>query len=156
GGWYGLQYFRNLPPVVEADGRIDAPEGRVISVVNGRLTELYVAEGQDVGQGEVVAWVEDPVDGVALPIRAPLAGTVTNVPGRHDENVIQVDVIALIHQLSRMDAVLEVEETAIANVQVGQRVELRLGSTGTTVSGRVREIAHEPLPPVPGVSERVR
>jgi hypothetical protein len=55
-----------------------------------------------------------------------------------------------------MEAVLEVDETQIDDVAIGQFVELTFPALGIVVPSRVAEIASVPLPPDPGVSERTR
>jgi len=55
-----------------------------------------------------------------------------------------------------MEVVLEVEETKINDVAVGQRVDLTFGALGAVASSSVAEIASVPLSPDPGASERTR
>lgn len=156
GGLYSYAAYQNRPPVIEADGRVHAPEGKVVSLLNGRVRELTVAEGQDVALDEIVAWLEDPLTQVRLPARAPVAGRVTSVPVRENENVVQGAVLATVHELDRIEVQLEVEETDVGKVAVGQRVGLKSGALGETLTGQVIEIAQEPLPPEPGATERSR
>jgi len=156
GGGLGYWYYQAQPQVVEADGRIHAPDARIVSPSTGRIRSLAVREGDDVVQDQTVAWVEDLTIDETVPVRAPISGHITKRPVREGENVVYGEVLANIHQMDRLEAVLEVEETNIAHVLVGQRVELRFGSFAETVEGYVTEIAHEPMPPEPGVSERVR
>lgn len=54
---------RSLSEVVQAAGRLEvsaAAEGVVAPMLGGRVTRLMVAEGQQVRQGEVIAWVDAP------------------------------------------------------------------------------------------------
>lgn len=156
GGVYAYTAYRDRPSVVEADGRITAPSAQVVSLWNGRVRELRVAEGDDVTQDQIIGWIEDEVTRVTSPARAPMTGRVTRLPVRTGENVVQGYAIATVHELDQLEATLEVEETAIATVAVGQRADLTFASLGETLHGTVREIAQEPLPPEPGVSERTR
>lgn len=154
--WAAYRYYDSRPDVVEADGRVSAPGAQVVSLLSGRIRELSLVEGQDVVRDQVVAWVEDPVTGLALPVRAPMAGRVTGVPVRTGENVLQGSTLATIHDLARVEVKLEVEETVIGKVAVGQPVELRVGSLGEVLTGEVREIAQQALPAEAGVTERSR
>lgn len=156
GGLYAYAAYQNRPPVVEADGRIEAPEGRVVALLNGRVQELAVTEGQKVALDEIVAWLEDPLTQMRLPARAPVAGTVTSATVRQNENVVQGTVLATIHELDRMEVRLEVEESYVGKVVAGQRVALKSGAMPETINGSVVEIAQEPLPPEPGATERNR
>jgi biotin carboxyl carrier protein len=156
GGGLGYVYYRAQPPVVEADGRLHAPDARIVSPSTGRIRSLTIREGDDVVEDQMVGWVEDLTLAETVPVRAPLSGRITRRPVREGENVVYGDVLAHVHQLDRLEAVLEVEETDIAHVRVGQRVELRFGSLAETREGYVSEIAYEPMPPEQGVSERVR
>ncbi|MBI4497848.1 MAG: HlyD family efflux transporter periplasmic adaptor subunit [Chloroflexi bacterium] len=150
------RYYQDQPATVEADGRVRAPEGRVISPVSGRVQRLLVSEGQEVAREEIIAWIEEWASARTLPLRAPVVGRVTGLPVRQGENVVPGSAIATVHELHRMEVTLEVEETAIARVAVGQRVELTFASLGATQVGTVRDIAQEPLPPEAGVAERTR
>ncbi len=152
----GYLYHQSRPAVVEADGRIHAPDARIVSPSTGRIRSFAVREGDDVVQDQIVAWVEDLTLDLTVPVRAPINGHITRRPVREGENVVQGDVLANIHQMDGLEAVLEVEETDVAHVLVGQRVALRFGSLAETIEGYVTEIAHEPMPPEQGVSERVR
>jgi biotin carboxyl carrier protein len=156
GGFAVYRYYTSLPPVVSADGRISAPEGRVVSLFSGRVRTLMIAEGDDVRQDQVVAWVDDSVGGRSLPVSAPLSGRVTSLSVRSGENVIQGSVIATIRQTDALEVILEVEETAIGQVAVGQAVELRLAALEQPVRATVTQIALEPLPPEVGATEGQR
>jgi biotin carboxyl carrier protein len=152
----GYLYYQAQPAVIEADGRIHAPDARIVSPATGRIRTLAFREGDDVVQDQIVAWVEDQMLHQTIPVYAPISGHITSRPVREGENVVEGEVLANLHQMERLEAVLEVEETDVGHVLVGQRVELRFSSLAETVEGDVTEIAHEPMPPEQGVSERVR
>jgi multidrug resistance efflux pump len=135
---------------------VDAPKSEVVALVTGRLRSVEVVEGADVQEDQIVAWIEDSLTGSPLAMRAPEAGRVTKLDARRGENVVQGAVLATIHRLGRMEAVLEVEETKIDEVALGQTVELTFAALGVQARSRVVEIATAPLPPDPGVSERTR
>ncbi len=156
GGAVSYVQYQTQPPTIETSGRVRAPEARVVSVVSGRIREMLVEEGQDVVANQIVAWAEDHLTGSTAPLRAPMDGTVTSVTSKAGENVIQGSVVALIHRLDQMEVRLEVEETAVTEVRVGQRVELQFASLGETVVSTVGEIGHQPLPPGPGATENER
>lgn len=156
GGALAYRYYSGQPATVEADGRVSAPQARVVSPLSGRIRELAIVEGQEVEADQTVAWVEDTASNLAMAIRAPVSGQVTSLPVRRGENVVAGSVLATIHQLDRLEVVLEVEETAIGQVLLGQAVELRFASLGETAMSAVVEIATEPLPPEPGTTEKSR
>ena len=156
GGAVGYVQYQTQPATIETSGRVRAPEARVVSVVSGRIREMLVEEGQDVVANQIVAWAEDHLTGSTAPLRAPMDGTVTSVTSKAGENVIQGSVVALIHRLDQMEVRLEVEETAVTEVRVGQRVELKFASLGESVVSTVGEIGHQPLPPEPGATENER
>jgi ABC-2 type transport system permease protein len=156
GALLAYRYYSSRPPVVGADGRISAPEGKVVSLFSGRVRTLLIAEGDDVKQDQVVAWVEDSIGGRPLPVSAPLSGRVTSLSVRRGENVIQGSVLATIRQTDRLEVILEVEETSIGQVAVGQGVELRFAVLEKPVRATVTEIALEPMPPEVGATEAQR
>ncbi|GEM_PF-2399524 len=156
GGWRYYQEWLARPPAVDVEGRVDAPKAQVVALVSGRLRSLEVAEGDDVEEDQIVAWVEDSFTAASLAIRAPVRGRVTTMSVRRGENVVQGAVLAEIHRLNQLEAVLEVDETHIDEVAIGQTVDLILPSLGIHVQTRVAEIASIPLPPDASVSERTR
>ncbi|MSQ27985.1 MAG: HlyD family efflux transporter periplasmic adaptor subunit [Dehalococcoidia bacterium] len=156
GGAYARDYYQAQPRTVEADGRISAPEARVIAPVTGRIRDLRIALGDRVAEDASVALIEDQVTQATVPLRAPVSGTVTRVDVREGENLIQGGVMAGIHRLDQLEVVLEVEETQVASVAVGQQVQLKFASLGESVTAVVTEIAQEPLPPELGVTESTK
>ncbi len=156
GGWRYYQEWQARPPAVDAEGRVNAPKAQVVVLASGRLRSLEVAEGDDVEEDQIVAWMEDSLTGASLAMRAPVRGRVTTMAVRRGENVAQGTVLAEIHRLHRLGAVLEVDEAHIDEVAIGQAVDLTLPSLGIHVQTRVAEIASIPLPPDASVSERTR
>lgn len=156
GGMVAYRVSSTAPKVVVADGRVSAPEGRIVSLASGRIRSLSIAEGDEVAENQLVGWIEDGTSGQALPVSAPMAGRVTSIDLHKGENVLPGGVIATIHQLDRLRVTLEVEETAIGDVVVGQEVELRFATLDQPVRSVVTEIALDPLPPEPGATEQRR
>ena len=155
-GVFGYLYASAQPPVVQTDGRVDAPSAQVIPLVSGRIRELRVQEGQPVAEGAIVAWLEDEISQRTLPVRAPITGQVTSLPVRQGENIVQGSPLATIHDLARLEVRLEVAETDIARIAEGQRVELNFASLDAKVITTVREIGTEPLPAEPGTTETTK
>lgn len=156
GFWYGRSYFEAQPRTVQADGRVAAPAVRLISPVTGRVRDLRVAQGDRVESDAILALMEDQVSQATVTLRAPGPGTVTTLDVREGEIVVAGAVMAQIHRLDRLEVVLEVEETSVAQVVVGQRVELKFAALGESIEAVVTEIAQEPLPPDPGVTESAK
>jgi len=149
-------YISAQPATVDAEGRVDATNSRVVAATGGRISLLTVAERDNVERGAPVAWITDALDGSLVQLTAPLTGRVTRVNVRQDENVVIGDVVAEIYQLDALEAALEVDENSIEQVVVGQAVELTFGSLGIKTTATVTSIALTPLPPDPTVSERTR
>lgn len=159
GGLIGVAaffYMNAQPATVEAEGRVDATNAKVVAATGGRVSLLTVAERDKIERGAPVAWITDALDGSLVQLTAPLSGRVTTVNVRQDENVVIGDVLAEIYQLDALEAALEVEENSIEQVAVGQTVELTFGSLGVKAMSRVSSIALTPLAPDLTVSERTR
>ena len=106
GGLTGYRYLQSRPPTVDVEGRVDAPKTEVVSLVTGKLRSVEVREGADVTEDQIVAWVEDSLTGVSLAMRAPSFGRVTKLDAHAGENVVQGTVLATVHKLREMEAVL--------------------------------------------------
>jgi hypothetical protein len=149
-------YWSAQPATVSAEGRMDATSARVVATTTGRVSLLTLTEGQEVDQGQSVAWITDANDGSLVQLTAPLRGRVAEVHVRQEENVVPGEVLAEIYQTESLLAYLEVDENSIGRVAVGQAVELNFGGLNLTTNARVVSIALTPLPPDPTVSERTR
>lgn len=85
-------------------------------------------------------------------IRAPISGTVVKINVKEGETVIlgtmnnPGTVIMVIADLSRMQAIVEVDETDVVSLELGQRADVEVDALpDTTFSGTVTKIGYMPI-----------
>lgn len=156
-GLMTYEYYAGKPPAVAAEGRITAPVARILAPTSGQIRNLQLAEGDTVKAGSMVGWIEEYNSSIMRPVNmAALAGTITSLPVREGENVVQGAVLATVHDLKGMEVTLNIEETDVAKVKVGYQVELRFAALNETIVSDIASIGHEPLPPEAGVTEAAK
>ena len=80
-------------------------------------------------------------------IFSPMAGTISDLNKEQGEIAIgsqfQEDVILIVADLSKMEALVNVDENDIVNIEIGQEAEIEVDALyGETLSGTVYEIAN--------------
>ena len=105
---------------------------------------VQVAVARTRRAGTAVEQARAALDRVTL--RAPLAGTVTNVSVREGEVITSGTIAATVADLSRLQIeTRDLDETAIARVKDGQDVTIAVSALGrASMPGRVLRIARQP------------
>lgn len=101
----------------------------VFPETNGELTELYVRVGESVRRDQVIAEVDPSRPGqnfVASPVRAPISGTVVEVPGRVGQTVSMSTPVVRISRTDQLEVVTHVAERFISKIQEGLNAVIRL------------------------------
>lgn len=152
-GWRVVEDWRAALPAgpVAASGTVEADEVLLGPEVAGRLIAVPVEEGQAIEGGAVIARLDDALIQVQMRqadpatrrqlevqadrfvIRSPVAGVVTQVPGRAGETSGPGQTVAAVSDLSRLKLTVYVLERDLGQVRVGQRVEV----TADPFPGRV-------------------
>ncbi|MCC6236985.1 MAG: ABC transporter permease subunit [Dehalococcoidia bacterium] len=130
---------------VVADGWVEAPSARVLAPVSGTIRSIGVRDGDDVSAGQDIGWVENALDGSLVPIRAPLAGRVSQVSSNAGEFVVAGTPMTTVHQLDRLYVLLEVGERDIDAVAPGQRISVTLTAPGTEFDTYVESVGRVAL-----------
>lgn len=149
---------------VPAAGTIE-PKNHIVVMapVNGRVDKILVEEGQRVKEGQIIAWMSS-ADRAALldmakaqgaaavkkwdeefrptPIVSPAAGLVIQ------NNIVPGQTVTTQSKLVEVSDELivraEVDETDIAQVRLGQKVDINVDAfADTSMIGRVTHIAHK-------------
>lgn len=134
-----------VPAGISADGFVTAAEGRVISDVTGRILALNVAEGQAVEAGQDLGVAQDLPTGQTTRLVAPIHGIVTKLDVKQGENVTPGQTVAEVYDLRREDVELDVEESFIGQVTIGQPVIVRASGVSRALAGHVTRIGMVPV-----------
>lgn len=126
-------------------GRIEARPGSTAAVssrIAGRVVGLVVAPGDAVAADADLVRVESRQAGDPPPIialRAPIAGTVTTLSAHLGDPVEPAASLLEITDLSEVDAVARVPESAVGRLRVGEtRARIRLTAfAGETFEGKL-------------------
>ena len=118
------------------NAKVDTVIQQLTANTTGQLLRLYVAQGQAVEAGQVLAQVQrGPL------IRSPIDGTVANITVHDGDYVNTADVILVVANTSDMYITANVEETNILKIKVGQHVSVYLDAYGRSFDGYVAEVA---------------
>lgn len=106
----------------------------------GRLTALHVSEGEYVERGELLY---ELIDGESAELSATADGVIVECAVQEGETVREGDVIALLAPNDEFCVRIDVEETELNRIQVGDRAELLYACSPEeeTAMGEVIEIS---------------
>jgi ABC-2 type transport system permease protein len=128
-----------------ASGRIDADSATLAAPTTGIAHLVLAREGDEVRQGQVLAWLTSAVDGSEQPVVAPLAGDLTAFTLARGQSVVVGTPVGEVHNLDTLRAVLEVEEKSIDTIAAGQRAELTITTLDRRITTHVASIAVHPI-----------
>ncbi len=138
------------PSDLTASGTIEADEVIVTPDVSARIVEV-VQEGQQVGQGDVVARLDDSLVQLQFrqgdvatrqqleiqmeryQLRSPIAGIVSRAPMHVGEIAAPGQTIATVINLRRLKLTVYILERDLGRVQVGQQVDVTADPFGSRV-----------------------
>ena len=104
----------------------------------------YDGPFQTVRAGDLLGWMESALDRTLVPVTVPRAGRITSLALYRGQYATAGTPVVEIHELDRLRAILEVDESDIGRVEVGQRVELSFTSLGLDATGAVSKVAALP------------
>lgn len=117
------------------NAKVDTVIHQLAANASGQLIRLYVAQGDAVKAGQVLAQVEK-----SPYIRSPIEGTVTEVKMQKGDYVTTSDIILVVAKTSDMYITANVEETNILKIQKGQSVSVSLDAYGRSFAGYVEDV----------------
>jgi multidrug resistance efflux pump len=138
--WYNNTYY-----VSTEDSTVTADLVRANAQISGKLVELSVDEGQKVVKGQIIARQDmgslpDTSIDMSL-VRSPINGTVIKKQGTIGEIVTAGQTLAYVIDSSSLYINANIEETKLANVQVGQTVDITIDKFGSEkFTGKVQSI----------------
>lgn len=135
-----------------SEGRIDSSlsftggikaedEVQVFSEVTGKLTGYSVSEGQNVEKDQVIAQVDRGVTGMKFQIakvNSPISGVVSSLPLDAGTAIAPQVPVAVIVSMDRVNAVFEVGEKNLMQIQKGKRVLIEVDAyPGEVFAGEI-------------------
>lgn len=120
--------------------------------------QMELAESQVVQAEAVLKQAKDDLDKTR--ITAPMSGIVTSLKKETGEialgSVFQEDVILIISDMSKVEVKVEVDETDVVNVAIGDTSQIELDAIpNTKFKGTVSEIAHSATTTGAGTQEQI-
>lgn len=139
--WYqGANYVKT------EDARVDGVIVKVSPQISGKITEMYVSEGDSVQEGAIIARQVDftLTSGANLDlavIKSPISGTVIKKIGNIGEVGVPGSPIAMVADLSSLYITANIEETKLYKIKAGQKVDFTIDSIpGVKFEGKVVSI----------------
>ncbi|CAA9222438.1 MAG: hypothetical protein AVDCRST_MAG77-752 [uncultured Chloroflexi bacterium] len=132
--WRNASFF-----VTTRDAHVAARIVNAQAPAAGQVGQYLVRVGDVVEEGAVVAWMSGPAR-VRLNVRAPLAGTVLNLPTDEGAAIGAGQPVVTIGDLDHLWIVANVEEARARLLRRGQQAEVRIEAAGMTLAGTVEEI----------------
>jgi multidrug resistance efflux pump len=139
--WYNSSHY-----VDTEDARVDGTIVKVSPQISGRISEMNVAEGDNVKEGSIIARQVDYqlTSGLNLDlsvVKSPITGTVIKKIGNVGEIGAPGSPIAMVADLKNLYITANIEETELHKVKPGQNVDFTIDSIpGVDFSGQVISI----------------
>ncbi|MEW6065130.1 Barrel-sandwich domain of CusB or HlyD membrane-fusion [Desulforamulus putei DSM 12395] len=157
--WYEMSHY-----ITTDDARISAYTANVSPIISGKITSWNVSEGEYVKAGTTLGWQDtnaiatsasvnpsalNPIGSITVSkaeITAPISGQVIKNFVRVGQLVGTGQPIAVIADTSDLFVDVNIDETEISKINVGQLVDLKVDALpGKTFQGRVDEIGKATL-----------
>jgi len=168
---YEASYEKAVSTVQSAKAsrkKVESELKRTKALYNGNLAseadmeaaeaQMELAESQVVQAEAALKQAKDDLD--KTHITAPMGGIVTSLKKETGEialgSVFQEDVILVISDMSKVEVKVEVDETDVVNVAIGDTAQIELDAIpNTKFKGTVTEIAHSATTTGAGTQEQV-
>lgn len=147
-GVVGYYWFMSSHYVRTDDARVDATLVSISPQIAGKIAEIYVAEGDTVSQGSLIARQVDfsLASGTNLDmavIKSPVTGTVIRKTGNVGETGITGQPIVTVADISSAFIAANIEETELHKIRPGQTVDFTVDAfPGVEFTGQVSSIVN--------------
>ncbi|EQB21857.1 secretion protein HlyD family protein [Dehalobacter sp. UNSWDHB] len=164
GGIAGYYWYEMTHYITTDDARISAYTANVSPIISGKITSWNVSEGEYVKAGAAIGWQDtnamatsagvnpsalNPVGSIMVSkaeLTAPISGQIIKSSVRVGQLVGAGQPLAVIADTSDLFVDVNIDETEISKVKVGQLVDLTVDALpGKTFQGRVDEIGKATL-----------
>lgn len=134
------------------DAEVTGSLVRVAAPASGQVSDLYADVGTSVKKGDVIATIKvvSPAPGavaagpsvprVLARVTSPTSGTLATRNVNVGETIAAGTSIASIVDLSQLWVVVNVDESRVAEVHIGQTADVEIGDVGQTFRGQVTDI----------------
>ncbi|KJS16469.1 MAG: hemolysin D [Peptococcaceae bacterium BRH_c4b] len=142
----GYYWYMSSHYVQTDDARVDATIVKVSPQISGKITEMYVAEGDSIKEGDTIARQVDftLAKGANLDmavIKTPVSGTVVKKIGNVGEVGVPGQPLAMVADLNSVYLSANIEETELNKVRSGQFVDFNVDAfPGVNFTGEVTSI----------------
>lgn len=139
--WYNSNHY-----VDTEDARMDGTIVKISPQISGKISDMNVAEGDQVKEGAIIARQVDfnlkVGDNLDLSvIKSPISGTVVKKYGNVGEVGVPGQPIAMVADLGSLYITANIEETKLYKVKTGQQVDFTIDSIpGVKFNGQVTSI----------------
>ncbi|TEB09732.1 HlyD family secretion protein [Pelotomaculum propionicicum] len=139
-------WYKNSHYVDTEDARVDGTIVKISPQIPGRISEIYVAEGDYVKEGAIIARQVDYqlTGGLNLDlavVKSPISGTVIKKIGNVGEIGTPGSPVVMVADLKSLYITANIEETELYKVKPGQNVDFTIDSIpGVDFSGQVISI----------------
>ena len=143
GGVTLYYWYKNDHYVDTEDARVDGTIVKISPQISGKISEMTVAEGDQVKEGAIIARQVDftltPGANLDLSvIKSPIAGTVIKKIGNVGEVGVPGSPLVMVADLSSLYITANIEETKLNKVKTGQSVSFTIDSLpGIKFAGQV-------------------
>lgn len=136
----------SLSDYIEFSGDVKAKNSvDIFSTVSGKITRIYVKNGDKVSANQIIAEVDSSRPGAvyaASPVRSSIAGTIVNLPASLGAQVSTSSVLATVGQVENLEISLEVPERFSSLVKVNQNAQISFAALpGKNFYGQVEEVS---------------
>lgn len=115
-------------------GSIVAPRTQMIAATTaGKVRDVYVEANQQVEEGDRLMKLS-----TGETIRAEIDGEVVSLNAEKDDPVTAGAVLAVIMDVSRMEAEIQIDEYDVAAIQLGREVSVTVNALDVTCEGTVK------------------
>jgi membrane fusion protein (multidrug efflux system) len=113
----------NLSDYIEVNGDVKSnTEVQVYPDVSGKLSSINTRVGQKVKKNGIVAYVDPSKPGMNYaksPVKSPISGTVTHIPGQVGSTVSQQSAIVHIGKMDDIEILTNIAEKFISRMDIG-------------------------------------
>jgi multidrug resistance efflux pump len=148
-GAAGLGYLYWYQPTYDFIGTNDASVTgsfvRVGAPASGQIYDLLVDKGTSVKKGDVLATIKatsapPSVSPILAYVTSPISGTLAVRNVSVGETIAAGQSLASIVDLTHLWVVVNVDETRVAEVRIGQTADVRIGDVNRTFRGKVADV----------------
>ncbi len=155
----GFYWYQGMMYVKTDDARLASPVVTITPQLGGVLTNLPLDEGDEVQPGDIVAVLDTsqsntsavpsisgllqvaPLAAHRTEITSPIEGKVLKINLVEGQNVMAGQSILVLAESRNMYVSANIEETKIANLKPGQRVDIKVDALGNkSYQGRIASI----------------